>query len=343
LDELRTFDNFTMMTILMDALNFVVETFNTLVAEGKSYVFLLPIYTIMLSAEFLATLFVFRKKWDYYDSTANLAITIFHLLKDLFLGAIVPVAIMYFIYQNFRVFTLPLTWVGFVGTFLLYDLVWYIDHCIAHRTGLFWAFHSVHHSSKEYNFTVASRGFFLDSMLCRPLFYLLPVLGVSPFQYIAYQIISNIFGIFQHTRLINRMGWIDHILATPSNHRVHHGANLKYLDKNYGEVLMLWDKLWGSYQKEEEEPVYGLTTNIDTYNPIKIELAGIQWLRAQMATADRWQDKLKYLYKPPGWRHDGVGSSTEEMRGRADKRGKLEEEKFITDLSFETEFAGESR
>lgn len=307
------------MEIISDITAYIIETFNTLVAEGKSYVFLLPIYVLMLGGEFLATIFYYKRHWDHKDGAANLTITIVHLIKDLLVGAILPVALMFFLYQNFRLFTLSLNGLGFFVTFLLYDLIWYVDHRIAHRTGLFWAFHHVHHSSKEYNYTVASRGFILDTIVTRPLFYLMPILGVSPFQFISYQIISNIFGIFQHTRLVKRVGFLEHLLATPSNHRVHHGSDLKYLDKNYGEVLIIWDKLFGTYQREEEEPVYGLTTNIETYNPVKIELAGIQWLRAQMRRADRWQDKLKYLWKPPGWRHDGAGESTEELLAKAAK------------------------
>lgn len=299
--------------MLIDFFNWTAEQFTQLVNQGKTYVFLLPIYTGMLLTERIAYELTTRRKWNDSDGAANLFITVVQLGKDLFLGKLLPLGLVILLYENCRLFTLSHTWAGWLVAFLLYDLAWYWDHRIAHRTGLFWAFHHVHHSSQEYNFTVASRGFWLDNMVTRPLFYLLPILGISPFQYISIQILTSIFGIFQHTRLIHKMPVFDWFLATPSNHRVHHGADLKYLDKNYGEVLIIWDKLFGTYQKEEEEPHYGLVKNIETNNPLAIEVAGIRWLWKQMQSATRWQDKLRYLYMPPGWRHDGSGETTEDL------------------------------
>ncbi len=294
-----------MLAALAEAGAFASRQFVTLVERGETYVFLLPIYVVMLTGERLAHQLMKRPKWDDRDGAANLTITVASLLKDLFLGRLLPLAILTWLHEHARLVTLPGGGAGFFLAFLLYDLTWYVDHRIAHRTGLFWAFHQVHHSSREFNYTVASRGFLLDSFATRPLFYLLPVLGVSPFQYISIQILTNIFGIFQHTRLIRRLGPLDHLLATPSNHRVHHGSDTKYLDRNYGEVLVVWDHLFGSYQREEEEPTFGLTTNLETYHPFKIEVAGILWLAARMRSADRLHDKLRYLWKPPDWRHDG--------------------------------------
>lgn len=290
---------------LADLGSFVAQRFSTLVERGETYVFLLPIYVVMLTGERALHELRRRPKWDDRDGAANVTITVVSLLKDLWLGHLLPLAILAWLYGHARLFTLPAGGAGLLAAFVLYDLCWYVDHRIAHRTGLFWAFHQVHHSSREFNFTVASRGFLLDSFATRPLFYLLPVLGVSPSQYISIQILTNIFGIFQHTRLIRRLGPIDGVLATPSNHRVHHGSNSKYLDRNYGEVLIVWDRLFGTFTREEEEPVFGLTKNIDTYNPISIEISGIRWLVDRMRSAKHLSDKIRYLWMPPEWRHDG--------------------------------------
>jgi sterol desaturase/sphingolipid hydroxylase (fatty acid hydroxylase superfamily) len=235
------------------------------------------------------------------------------LLIDLFVGFLFPIAILIFLYQ-FRLFEIPMNWWGWILVFVLYDFTWYIDHYIAHRTGLFWALHSVHHSSKEYNTTVASRGSLLETFGARPLFYLLPIFGVSPIQFILIKLVTNVWGIAQHTRLVGKLGILDLIFATPSNHRVHHGSDVHYLDKNYGEVLILWDRLCGTFARETHEPNYGLTKNIETYNPLMIQVAGIRWLSAQIKTANKWQDKLAYLYQPPGWRHDGKGETTRDLR-----------------------------
>ena len=150
--------------------------------------------------------------------------------------------------------------------------------------------------------TVASRGFVFDiTFLPRPLFYLLPLIGVAPVQFIVVIIFSNIWGIAQHTRLVGKLGWLDWLIATPSNHRVHHGCDEKYLDKNYGEVLIIWDHLFGTYQAEEEDPKYGVVHQINTYNPVKIQFIGIQRLIHKIRKTDSWADKLRCIYRPPGF------------------------------------------
>ena len=150
--------------------------------------------------------------------------------------------------------------------------------------------------------TVASRGFVLDiTLLSRPTFYLLPLLGLSPLHFMVVSIGTNIWGIAQHTRLVGKLPVLDWLFSTPSNHRVHHGSETKYLDRNYGETLMIWDHLFGTYQVEEEEPTYGVTVPINTSNPLRIEVAGLQWLRDKIRRAPTWQDKLRCLVMPPEW------------------------------------------
>lgn len=232
-----------------------------MIEDGHVYILLIPVYVFLLSGERIWHEITRKERWDNLDSVSNIAITITVLIMETLLGFLLPLAIFFVLYE-FRVATLPMVWWGWLIAFLIYDLIWYVDHHISHRTGLFWAFHSVHHSSQEYNMTVASRGFLLDNLyITRPLFYILPLLGVAPIQYIVVRLITNIWGIAQHTRMIGKLGILDRFLATPSNHRVHHGADPKYLDSNYGEVLMIWDRIFGSYTAEEEEPTYGLTTN----------------------------------------------------------------------------------
>lgn len=288
-------------------LDTLAETFTRLVNNGESYLFLLPIYVTLLVGERVAHALTQKRAWDDRDAAANIVITGVYLVLDVLVGALVPVGVMAFIYEHARLFTLgPGVW-GWVLAFLLYDLTWYVDHRIAHRTGLFWALHHVHHSSAQYNMTVASRGFVLDNTkLTRPLFFALPLLGVSPFQFIAVVIVTNVWGIVQHTRLIGKLGWLDLILATPSSHRVHHGSDPKYLDRNYGEVLMIWDHLFGTYQPEEEEPTYGVTDPILTFNPVLIEVAGLRWLARKMRAASTWGDRLRCLTHPPDWTPPGA-------------------------------------
>lgn len=291
-------------------------------AEDGSIFFkvMLPLYVGMIVVEFVITQWRMRHpgkhRWSHRDGWANVGVSSLNMAYSVVAGIVLPLGIYALLYAHLRLFTLPNSGWGWLAAFLIHDLIYYTDHRISHRMGLFWAFHSVHHSSREYNFTVAARGFFLDGIITQPLYYLMPILGMSPVMILVVTVVKSLFGIFNHTRLIGRMGWLEYVLCTPSNHRVHHGTEPKYLDRNYGQVLIVWDYLFGTYQREEEEPTYGLTTQIDTHNPLLIEWAGVRWLWRQVRSADRWADKLRYLYMPPGWRHDGPGETAEAIRAQ---------------------------
>ena len=289
------------MSEFINSLGLIFTNPYQLIQEGKIYVLLLPAYLFLLGGERLAYFFLKNKEWNNYDAAANLFITGLMFLIDMFVGFLLPLAILIFLYDNYRLFTIPETWWGWLTCFLLYDLTWYVNHRIGHRTGLFWAFHQVHHSSEDYNTTVASRGFIFDSFLTRPLFYLLPVIGVAPLVFVTVKVLTNIWGIAQHTRLIGKLGILDWLFATPSSHRVHHGSDEKYLDKNYGEMLLAWDHLFRTFEPEGQEPKYGLTKNINTYNPFKIEISGIRLLCKKMQSCNGLKSKLACLYKPPAW------------------------------------------
>lgn len=307
----------------------LTDYFTDLVMNGRTYVFLLPIYGFLLVAERLTHAKMWpRQAWDNRDAAANIFITLVFLALGAATGHLLPLALMAAIFEWGCLFELPTGSIGWLLAFLFYDLAWFTDHRIAHRTGLFWAMHHVHHSSGEYNMTVSSRGFWLDnSLLPKPTFYLLPLLGVSPFHFVVVRIVTNIWGIMQHTRVIGKLGWLDSLFGTPSNHRVHHGSNQQYLDKNYGECLMIWDHLCGTYQPEQEEPAYGVTVPLQTYNPLKIELAGFWWLGNKIQSAQSWPDKIRCLYRPPEW----LPNSTQNQASRQSRSAKPPREKAAAD------------
>ena len=276
--------------------------FTLLIERGDTYLFLLPIYGALILGERVAHEVMTQRPWDNFDAAANIVITVAQLGLNVVIGHLLPVAVLAWLFANFNLITLGDGVGGWVAAFILYDLSWYVDHRIGHRVGFFWAMHQVHHSSTEYNMTVASRGFVFDiTLIPRPTFYLLPILGVAPHQFVVIVIFSNIWGIAQHTRLIDKLRGIDWLIATPSNHRVHHGCDAKYLDRNYGEVLMVWDRLFGTYQAEEEAPRFGVIHPVDTYNPIWIQVAGLRRLVQKIQATHRWRDKLRCMYMPPGW------------------------------------------
>lgn len=189
--------------------------------------------------------------------------------------------------------------------FLVHEQAYYWEHRLGHRVGLFWAFHQVHRSSNEFNYTVAARGCWFDGMMTTIFALPAALLGVPPVVYFGVEIAKNMFGIFNHSRFVPKLGVLEEFVATPANHRVHHGAQAKYIDRNYSQVLIIWDRLFGTFQREEETPHFGLVKPLHEYNPVKTQLAGIAWLAARMKSADRSQDKLRYLWKPPEWSYDG--------------------------------------
>jgi sterol desaturase/sphingolipid hydroxylase (fatty acid hydroxylase superfamily) len=279
-----------------------IEMIQTLVREGDNYLFLIPIYGGLLLGERLIDALWTRRVWDHVDAGVNLLITFLTLALNVLIGHLLPLSVMIWLSTNAALWSLESVSGGWLAAFMLYDLAWYVDHRIGHRVGVFWAMHQVHHSSTEYNTTVASRGFLADiTLVNRPTFYLLAVLGVTPFQFICISIATNIWGIAQHTRLVGKLPVLDTFFATPANHRVHHGVEPLYIDRNYGEVLMIWDRLFGTYQREAHEPTFGVVEPIETYHLVKVQLSGFARLRKKMARAKTRSKKLQCLLRPPEW------------------------------------------
>jgi sterol desaturase/sphingolipid hydroxylase (fatty acid hydroxylase superfamily) len=197
---------------------------------------------------------------------------------------------------------LPATPLVFLLTLLTADFIYYWKHRAAHEVRFLWVFHSVHHSSNEYNLSTAIRlpwfGAFLDAF-----FYVPAVLvGFDPVLLLLGKILVLLYQYWIHTEVIGSMGWFDRCFNSPSNHRVHHGSNRKYLDMNHGGVLIIWDKLFGTYQKEEERPVYGLTKPLVSNNPLAINLHEPKKLALDLFRSRTLGEGLGYLFKGPGWR-----------------------------------------
>ena len=172
--------------------------------------------------------------------------------------------------------------------------------------GILWAFHAIHHSSNEFNHSTAARGFFLDGQL-KALFALpAAFIGVDPVVYIAVSVLTNSFGIWNHASYVPRLGWLDRVLMTPKMHKVHHANQPQYIDRNYSQVTRLFDRIFGSVAHIDEEPDPGLVKRVYDNNPLTAQFAGLGQLKDRMNTAERWTDKLAYLWRPPEWSHDGV-------------------------------------
>ncbi len=210
-----------------------------------------------------------------------------------------------FLYQ-FRVFDLaeylPL-WAMWALSFILIDLVFYLYHRMSHRISFLWAIHMSHHSSQEMNFAVSFRQAWFGPVSKIPFFMLLPLIGLDPTIIAVAGALSTLWGIVGHTQMINKLGPLELILNTPSHHRVHHGANSQYIDKNYGNLLIIWDKMFGTFEPEIEKVKYGLVKNVNTFNPVKITFMAWQDIIKDMRNSENFGEALKYFFGPPKTKH----------------------------------------
>ena len=241
------------------------------------------------------------KKRRWKDTGANFLIFITNkLLGNTIVGSIGVICLMPFYWLI--PLSIPMNLLTWVLAFFAADLTYYWMHRIEHEKRILWALHSVHHSSKDYNLSVSFRLSVIEGLI--EWIFLIPMvlIGFSPFQAIIGLILVAQFQTWIHTERIGKLGWLDKIFNTPSVHRVHHGSNKKYLDKNYGGVLIIWDRLFGTYQKEEEKVIYGLTKNINTNNPILINTIEFKSIIRDLKKCKSWKDRIKIIFGNLTWR-----------------------------------------
>ncbi len=240
------------------------------------------------------------------DALCSIGLNLMNSVLGLLIGFALPFAASVWLYDNARLFTIDTVWLALVVAFLCHELAYYWEHRLGHRVGLLWAFHSIHHSSNEFNHSTAARGFYLDGKLQIVGALSASILGVSPMVYLAIVVVKSAFGIWNHASYVGDLGWMEKVFATPRNHMVHHANQPKYIDKNYSQVLILWDRLFGTFQRYDEHPVVGLVKPVEDNNPLTAQFVGFKQLFERMHQADLMLDKLAYLWKPPEWSHDGV-------------------------------------
>ena len=238
------------------------------------------------------------------DMISSLTSGITNVTKDV-LGLSVAVISYGWMYNNLAIVHISSGWMTYVVAFLALDFSGYWIHRIQHTTNLFWNAHIIHHSSEEFNLACALRQSI--SVYFRLFtFFLLPAafLGVSPTVIAVVGPLHLFIQFWYHTQHISRMGVLEHVIVTPSHHRVHHAINPEYLDKNYSQVFIIWDKLFGTFREESSDipPVYGITRPAATWNPIKINFQHLTLLFKDAWRARNWKDKLRIWFMPTGWR-----------------------------------------
>ncbi len=188
-----------------------------------------------------------------------------------------------------------------------WDFIYYWNHRFSHESRWLWAVHVAHHSSERYNLSTALRQPVAESITIAVPYSLLALLGVRPGLIEQARGLNLIYQFWIHTEAIRSIGWLERVLNTPSHHRVHHGSNRRYLDRNHGSILIVWDRLFGTFEPETEKVVYGLTRNIDSYNPGRIATHEIVDIARDVSRAGSWPDRFSYLLRGPGWASTGVG------------------------------------
>jgi sterol desaturase/sphingolipid hydroxylase (fatty acid hydroxylase superfamily) len=215
--------------------------------------------------------------------------------------------------HQFRLLDIPNAWWVWPLVIFAEDHSYYWFHRVHHEVRLFWAAHVNHHSSQHYNLSTALRQSW-TTPLTGPWFWLpLPLIGFAPQMIVVAQVVSLLYQYWIHTEMIGRLGWLEAILNTPSHHRVHHGRNPQYLDKNYGGIFIIYDRLYGTFEPEAEAVDYGLTTNIETFNPVRIAFHEWAAMFRDARRAPTLGAAIGYLLRPPGWKHDGGGTTSAEL------------------------------
>lgn len=260
------------------------------------------------------------------ESWISLFSYILESIPYLLLGKVILLGTMQFTYDH-RFFELGNQWYIWLLAFLLYDFMFYLIHYLGHQVRFFWCIHGVHHTPKEMKLSVAIRGSFLGFLLSPHTIIWIPLLGFPPYMLIIVDSFSRLYGLFEHVndKLFKKPHWIEFLFITPSSHRVHHARNHFYLDRNYGEVFSIWDRLFGTFQKELPQlpPEYGLMDNtVDSENLKEIQLGFWKDLLKDIKQAPDLTDKLKYLFMPPGWNHIDGGKLANEYRSEAQKKYK---------------------
>lgn len=189
---------------------------------------------------------------------------------------------------------------------ILLDFCNYWVHRAGHECAVFWAAHAVHHQSQDFNLSIALRQGSAVALLGWIFFLPMAIVGVPPKAFGIAAMVLLLYGYWAHTEHIGKLGWFDHVFSSPSNHRVHHAINAEYLDRNYGALLVVWDKLFGTFAEERAPCIYGTVRPLNSWNPLRALLDAYISLARTAWRTRRWRDKLRVWVKPPGWRPDDV-------------------------------------
>ena len=267
----------------------------------------IPLFFILIGIEIVAARVLERRVYGFVDSFTDLGCGIVEQL----LGVLVKASLFgayLALYAKTRLLDLPSSsWLVFAICFVAVDFLYYWFHRTSHERGALWAAHSVHHQSEEYNLSVALRQGAFQSFFSWIFYLPLAVLGFAPATFLTCSALNTLYQFWIHTRLIGKLGPIEWIFNTPSHHRVHHGRNPRYIDRNHAGVFIIWDRLFGTFVPETDEPVYGVVKPLTSANPLWANFAGWADMASVAARSTGFVNRLRPLVAAPGWRPEALG------------------------------------
>lgn len=280
--------------------------------------FLSSVNLIVLSIPIFFTLIGLEVAWDQLkgrglyrlgDSLANIGCGIMDQSTGLFSKVLVVAAYtaMFHLTAAWRPWELQATPAVWVATFVLSDLAYYWAHRLSHGVNILWIGHVVHHQSEDYNLAVALRQSVLQKVLLMWVYWPLALAGFPPEIFLTCMAVNLLYQFWIHTELIDTLGPLEWVMNTPSHHRVHHGRNPEYIDRNHAGVFIVWDRMFGTFQKELVKPTYGITRPTDTFNPVHAQWKPVMDLWNDLKRIPNWRDRLRFLIAAPGWYPDSMG------------------------------------
>ena len=271
--------------------------------EFNVYAYGIPIVLLLIMAEVIYSSLKGLNFYKLEDTFAGLGLLLGNFLIGLSTKG--SIFLIYVYLYQFKLITvndlLPL-WAIWIVTFVMIDFVYYWYHRFSHRVRFMWAVHMNHHSSEEMNFTVSLRQAWFGPITKVPFFILMPLIGFDPIITAVAGVASTLWGVIGHTQWIRRLGVLEYILVTPSSHRVHHGSNECYIDKNYGNLLIVWDRLFGTFAEEIEPVRFGIRENVKTFNPIKITFMFWQQMFLDFKNSKNQKERLLSFFGKPEWK-----------------------------------------
>ena len=271
--------------------------------------FAVPGFLTLVTLEAIADAVMRRDLYEIRDTAASLTMGVGNLVINLFAKAVE--FCVFSTLHRLAIFDIGYEWWAWALVFLSDDFTYYWYHRISHQSRFFWASHVVHHSSQRYNLSTALRQTWTGNFVNFLFWLWMPIVGFPPAMIMTMGAVSLLYQFWIHTELIHTLGSFELVFNTPAHHRVHHASNPKYIDRNHGGTLIVWDRLFGTYEAEDPEdaPRFGLTKNINTYNPVRIAFHEWADMWRDVQNAPSWRNRFLYVFGNPGWRPGGETSA----------------------------------